>query len=295
MASPSASAASSAAPARRPRVRDRRLRRFLRDWAAIVGLVLIVIITLAAIFAPWVTPYDFKASAGFPFEPPSAKFWLGTDEIGRDIFTRIVFGARISLSVGLVSSLIALVVGVPLGLVSGYFGGRTDTVIMRLMDMMFAFPSIILALAIVAVLGPSLLNAMLAIGFMQIPLFARLVRASVLNIKELDYVKAAQAQGARDRRILFHHVLPNTMSTVTVQLTLTFAAAILVEAALSFLGLGVSPPQPSWGAMLDTGRKLIAIAPLYSVASGAAIFITVLSFNLVGDAIRDAFDPHQMG
>lgn len=283
-----------ATTARRPRVRDRRLRRFLRDWAAIVGLALIVVIVLAAVLAPWLTPYDFRTSAGLPFEPPSAEFWLGTDEIGRDIFTRILYGARISLSVGIVSSLIALLGGVPLGLVSGYFGGRVDTVIMRLMDMMFAFPSIILALAIVAVLGPSLVNAMLAIGFMQIPLFARLVRSSVLNIRELEYIKAAQAHGARNRRILLQHVLPNTMSTVTVQLTLTFAAAILIEAALSFLGLGVSPPQPSWGAMLDTGRKLIAIAPLYSVASGAAIFITVLSFNLLGDALRDAFDPHQM-
>lgn len=283
-----------ATTARRPRARDRRLRRFLRDWAAIVGLALIVVIVLAAVLAPWLTPYDFRTSAGLPFEPPSAEFWLGTDEIGRDIFTRILYGARISLSVGIVSSLIALLGGVPLGLVSGYFGGRVDTVIMRLMDMMFAFPSIILALAIVAVLGPSLVNAMLAIGFMQIPLFARLVRSSVLNIRELEYIKAAQAHGARNRRILLQHVLPNTMSTVTVQLTLTFAAAILIEAALSFLGLGVSPPQPSWGAMLDTGRKLIAIAPLYSVASGAAIFITVLSFNLLGDALRDAFDPHQM-
>lgn len=278
----------------KPRFRDRRVRRFLRDWAAIIGLILVIVITLAAIFAPWLTPYGFKTAAGYPFEPPSAEFWLGTDEIGRDIFTRIIFGARISLSVGVVASLIALFTGVPLGLISGYFGGRIDTLIMRLMDMLFAFPSIILALAIVAVLGPSLLNAMLAIGFMQIPLFARLVRSAVLNVKELDYIKAAQAQGARHRRVLFRHVLPNTMSTVTVQLTLTFAAAILVEAALSFLGLGVAPPQPSWGAMLDTGRKVIGIAPLYSIASGAAIFITVLSFNLVGDAVRDAFDPHQM-
>lgn len=281
-------------PLTRPRIRDRRLRRFLRDWAAIVGLGLIAAITLAAILAPWVTPYDFRTSAGLPFEPPSAQFWLGTDELGRDILTRIIYGGRISLSVGVVSSLIALLGGVPLGLISGYFGGRVDTLIMRLMDMMFAFPSIILALAIVAVLGPSLINAMLAIGFMQIPLFARLVRSSVLNIRELEYVKAAQAHGARSRRILLRHVLPNTLSTVTVQFTLTFAAAILVEAALSFLGLGVAPPQPSWGAMLDTGRKLIAIAPMYSVASGAAIFITVLSFNLLGDAIRDALDPHQM-
>lgn len=286
--------ASKTSTRRLPRIRDRRLRRFLRDWAAIVGLIMITLIMLAAILAPWLTPYDFRASAGFPFEPPSAKFWLGTDELGRDIFTRILYGARISLSVGLVASIIALLGGVPLGLVSGYFGGRIDTIIMRLMDMMFAFPSIILALAIVSVLGPSLFNAMIAIGFMQIPLFARLVRSNVLNIRELDYIQAAQANGARNRRILLLHILPNTMSSVTVQLTLTFAAAILVEAALSFLGLGVSPPQPSWGAMLDTGRKLITLAPLYSVASGGAIFITVLSFNLLGDALRDAFDPHQM-
>ncbi|MEX2376267.1 MAG: ABC transporter permease [Dehalococcoidia bacterium] len=266
----------------------------MRDWAGLVGVVMILVITFSTLLAPIILPYDFKTPAGLPFEPPSNKNWLGTDEIGRDLFTRIVYGARVSLAVGFVSSLIALFGGVPLGLISGYYGGNVDKVIMRIMDMLFAFPAIILALAIVAVLGPSMFNAMLAIGFMQIPLFARLVRSSVLSIKELDYVQAAIAQGANRPRILRLHILPNTLSSVTVQFTLTFAAAILIEAALSFLGLGVAPPQPSWGAMLDTGRQLINISPLYSIASGAAIFVTVLSFNLIGDAIRDALDPHQV-
>lgn len=259
-----------------------------------MGITMLVIITLSTVLAPWILPYDFKSAAGFPFEPPSAKNWLGTDEIGRDIFTRLVYGARISLSVGFVSTTIALIGGIPLGLISGYFGKTADSVIMRIMDMMFAFPAIILALAIIAVLGPNLINAMLAIGFMQIPLFARLVRSNVLGIKNLDFVQAAVAQGASNRRLLAIHILPNCLSSLTVQFTLTFATAILVEAALSFLGLGVSPPQPSWGAMLDTGRKLITVAPLYSVAPGAAIFVTVLSFNLIGDTLRDALDPHQI-
>ncbi len=271
------------------------LRRLLRDWAAVVGLVLIAVITLATVLAPWILPYDFASAVAFPLEPPSSQFWLGTDEVGRDIFTRIVYGARVSLMVGFVSTSIALAGGIPLGLLSGYFGGWLDSLIMRLMDTMFAFPAIILALAIVAVLGPSLVNAMIAIGVMQIPLFARLVRGNALSIKQLDYVQAAVAEGAGTARILFAHILPNCLASVTVQFTLTFASAVLVEAALSFLGLGVAPPTPSWGAMLDTGRKLISLAPLYSVAAGAAIFVTVLSLNLIGDALRDVLDPRQVG
>ena len=270
------------------------IRKLLRDWAALAGILVLVALTAATIFAPWILPYDFKAAVGLPFEPPSGQFWLGTDEVGRDIFTRIIYGARVSLSVGLVSTSIALAGGIPLGLFSGYLGGATDTVIMRLMDMMFAFPAIILALAIIAVLGPSLVNAMIAIGVMQIPLFARLVRSNALSLKSQDFVHAAIAGGAGTPRILFFHVLPNCMAAVTVQFTLTFASAVLVEAALSFLGLGVAPPQPTGGAMLDTGRKLITISPLYSVAAGAAIFVTVLSFNLIGDALRDVLDPRMV-
>lgn len=270
------------------------VRRLLRDWAAVVGLLLIAVITLATVLAPWILPYDFASAVAFPLQPPSPEFWLGTDEVGRDIFTRIVYGARVSLMVGFVSTSIALAGGIPLGLLSGYFGGWLDSLIMRLMDTMFAFPAIILALAIVAVLGPSLVNAMIAIGVMQIPLFARLVRGNALSIKQMDYVQAAVAEGAGTGRILFLHILPNCLASVTVQFTLTFASAVLVEAALSFLGLGVAPPTPSWGAMLDTGRKLISLAPLYSVAAGAAIFVTVLSLNLIGDALRDVLDPRQV-
>lgn len=270
------------------------LRRLLRDWAALLGLILLLLIAGSTTFAPWILPYGFAEAVGLPFEPPSAAFWLGTDEVGRDIFTRIVYGARVSLSVGFISTSIALAGGIPLGLFSGFLGGATDTIIMRLMDMMFAFPAIILALAIIAVLGPSLINAMIAIGVMQIPLFARLVRANTLSLKSQDFVQAATAGGASTNRILFFHVLPNCTAAITVQFTLTFASAVLIEAALSFLGLGVAPPQPSWGAMLDTGRKLMTISPLYSVAAGAAIFVTVLSFNLIGDALRDVLDPRMV-
>jgi peptide/nickel transport system permease protein len=255
------------------------------------GLAVLVALTLSTLLAPWILPYGYAEGVGLPFEPPSGRFWLGTDEVGRDIFTRIVYGARVSLSVGVVSTTIALLGGVPLGLVSGYLGGVVDSVVMRLMDMMFAFPAIILALAIIAVLGPSLFNAMIAIGLMQIPLFARLVRASTLSLKSRDFVHSAIAAGASTPRVLAVHVLPNCMAALTVQFTLTFASAVLVEAALSFLGLGVAPPQPSWGAMLDTGRKLVTVSPLYSVAAGAAIFVTVLGLNLLGDALRDVLDP----
>ena len=269
-------------------------RRLLRDWAALAGAAILLLLGASTLLAPWILPYGYAEVVAFPFEPASAQFWLGTDEIGRDIFTRIIYGARVSLTVGFVSTAIALVGGIPLGLISGYRGGAVDTVVMRLMDMMFAFPAIILALAIIAVLGPSLVNAMIAIGVMQIPLFARLVRGNTLSLKNQDYVQAAVAAGASMGRILTFHILPNTMSAVMVQFTLTFASAVLVEAALSFLGLGVAPPTPSWGAMLDTGRKLITISPLYSVSAGAAIFVTVLGLNLVGDALRDALDPRMV-
>jgi peptide/nickel transport system permease protein len=275
-------------------MKSKAMRRLLRDWAALAGATMLGLLALSTLLAPWILPYHFSEVVSFPFEAPSSTYWLGTDEIGRDIFTRIIYGARVSLSVGLVSTSIALVGGIPLGLISGYLGGTVDTVVMRLMDMMFAFPAIILALAIIAVLGPSLVNAMIAIGVMQIPLFARLVRSMTLSLKSQDFVQGAIASGAGTVRILAFHILPNSLSAVTVQFTLTFASAVLVEAALSFLGLGVAPPQPSWGAMLDTGRKLITISPLYSVASGAAIFVTVLGLNLIGDALRDALDPRMI-
>ncbi|MBA2667320.1 MAG: ABC transporter permease [Trueperaceae bacterium] len=278
----------------RRRRMNKTLRRLLRDWAALVGAGILLLLGVSTVMAPWILPYGFAEVVAFPFEPASAQFWFGTDEIGRDIFTRIIYGARVSLTVGFVSTSIALVGGIPLGLISGYRGGLIDTVLMRLMDMMFAFPAIILALAIIAVLGPNLLNAMIAIGVMQIPLFARLVRGNTLSLKNQDYVQAAIAAGAGMARILTFHILPNTMSAIMVQFTLTFASAVLVEAALSFLGLGVAPPTPSWGAMLDTGRKLITVSPLYSVSAGAAIFVTVLGLNLVGDALRDALDPRMV-
>lgn len=271
----------------------RRLRRFLRDHATVLGLTLFGSLLVLTGLAPVIAPYPYDRLAGPPLSPPGGAFLLGTDEIGRDLLSRILYAGRISLGVGVGATSVAVAVGLSLGLVSGYFGGRVDSVIMRAMDGLLAFPALLLALAAVSVLGPSIRNIILAIGLVSVPIFARLVRASVLVFKQRDFVEASRAMGASDTRILAVTILPNCLPPLTVQFTLTFATAVLTEAGLSFLGLGVRPPAPSWGMMLNTGRNVMALAPLYPVAAGAAVFITVLSLNLIGDGLRDALDPHQ--
>jgi peptide/nickel transport system permease protein len=263
-----------------------------RDRAAVLGFGIFFVIAGAAILAPLIAPHDpNELRMQDRFLGPSRTYPLGTDELGRDLLSRLMYGARVSMSVGVISVGLAASVGTVLGLVGAYYGGRLDTVVMRLMDGLLAFPAIILALAIMTALGPSLTNAMIAIGIVYIPTFARIVRSSVLGLKEREFVEAARACGATGGRIIFLTVLPNCFSPLLVQLTVGFANAILTEAALSFLGIGVRPPTPSWGAMLDMGRRYLTQTAWYSTTAGAAVFLAVLSLNLVGDGLRDALDP----
>lgn len=273
-----------------------RLAALARDRAALTGAVLFAVVLAAAVFAPRMAPYDplaIKVSENLQL--PSARHLLGTDEIGRDVLSRIIYGARASLGVGVIAVAIAATVGTALGLFAGYYGGFPGTLIMRAVDGLLAFPAIILAMALIATLGPSLVNASIAIGIVFVPAFARLAQASALSLKEREYVEAARACGATDRYVLARVLLPNHLSPLLVQISVSFANAILTEAALSFLGLGVLPPTPSWGAMLDTGRKYLDQTPWYSVASGGAILVAVLGLNLLGDGLRDLFDPRLRG
>jgi peptide/nickel transport system permease protein len=268
------------------------LRALSRDPTAIFGGVVFLIIAFAAVGATQVAPYDpLQVHVRDRLQLPSTAYLLGTDELGRDLLSRIIYGARVSLAVGIVAVLIAALGGVSLGLLGGFFGGGVDAVIMRCMDAVLAFPAVILALAIISALGPSPVNAMIAIGIVTIPSFARITRGSLLSLKAQDFVEASRASGATDARLMFRVLLPNMLSPILVQCSIAFATAILTEAALSFLGLGVQPPTPSWGSMLDFGRKYLTQTPWYSVSAGAAIFVAVLSLNLLGDGLRDALDP----
>lgn len=268
------------------------LARFRRHRLAMVGLVLIALFVTAGVFAPWVAPYDYEATDwDNVLAPPSSQYWLGTDELGRDMLSRIIHGARISMVIGLISVSIGMSVGIPLGLLAGYYGGWPDLLLERLVDIMLAFPSVLLALVLVAILGVGLTNVMIAVGIVSIPIYARLVRGSVLGIKEEDYVVAARAAGSRDLRVMVRHVLPGCMAPILVQSTLQVASAILSAAALGFLGLGASPDTPEWGIMLSKGRTWIVSSPHVTTFPGLAIMLTVLGFNLVGDALRDALDP----
>jgi ABC-type dipeptide/oligopeptide/nickel transport system permease subunit len=274
----------------------RALRKMLRDPVTCAALALLTLLIIAAVAAPLLAPDDPNEIDAFnTLHGPSAGHWLGVDENGRDVLSRLIYGTRVSLSVGLIAVGVALVVGVPLGLVSGYFGSWTDTVIMRLMDAILAFPSLILALAFVVLLGQGILQLMIAIGITSIPIYARLVRAQVLSLKTLDYVGAARSMGASTSRILFRHILPNTTAPIIVQGSLGIAFAILAEAGLSFLGLGVKPPAPAWGGMLQRAIPQIYRAPYLSIFPGLAIFLTVLALNNVGDALRDTLDPRLRG
>ena len=266
--------------------------RLVRRRGAMVGLVVILAITVLAILAPLVSPYDPAAQSWSTVrKPPSAAFWLGTDEVGRDLLSRIIYGARASLLAGVISVGIAIAVGVPLGLLAGYAGGLIDGVISRITDAMLACPFLILAIALAAFLGPSLGNAMIAIGVTATPIFIRLTRGQVLTVKAEDFVEGARAIGLPDFWIMARYILPNVLPPILVQGTLTIATAIIAEASLSFLGLGQQPPAPSWGSMLNTAQRFLANAPWMAVWPGLAIFITVLSFNLLGDGFRDALDP----
>ncbi|NLS72368.1 ABC transporter permease [Bradyrhizobium brasilense] len=267
-------------------------RRLIRRKGAVLGLSVIALFILLAVFAPLIVPYDPVATSwSLVRKAPSAQHWLGTDELGRDVFARVVFGARASLLAGVISVGIALAVGVPLGLVAGYRGGFIDALISRITDAMLACPFLILAIALAAFLGPSLSNAMIAIGVSATPIFIRLTRGQVMSVKVEDYVEAARAMGNPRWRIALVHILPNILPALLVQATLSIAAAIIAEAALSFLGLGQQPPAPSWGSMLNAAQRFLTSAPWMAVWPGLAIFLVVLSFNLVGDGLRDALDP----
>ena len=269
-----------------------------RNKTAIIGLVIITGFILVAILAPWLSPHDpVETSLYDQLKPPvwhetgTWKNILGTDELGRDTLSRIIYGARVSLTVAIVSVGIAFTLGTLLGCLSGYYKGMTDSLIMRVMDMILAFPYLLLAIVVVAYLGPSLQNAMMAIGITYVPRFARIVRGSVLEECEKDYVMAARAVGARDLRIIFIGILPNCLGPLIVQTTLSMASAILDAAALSFLGLGAQPPTPEWGGMIARSRALILRASWVMTFPGIAILLAVLGFNLLGDGLRDALDP----
>ena len=275
-----------ATPARRA------LRRLMRRRGAMLGLAIVVMFVLLALFAPWIAPYDPVATSWSAVrKPPSLQYLFGTDEIGRDVLSRVVWGARASLLAGLVSVCISMALGVPIGLLAAYVGGWTDSLISRFTDAMLAVPFLILAIALAAFLGPSLSNAMIAIGVSATPIFIRLTRAQVLAMKVEDFVEAARAVGNPHWRIALRHILPNVLPPLIVQASLAIAAAIIAEASLSFLGLGQQPPAPSWGSMLNTAKNYVDNAPWMAIWPGLSIFLLVLSFNLLGDGLRDALDP----
>src|SRR5215831_4186609 len=273
---------------------QRMLRRLARRRGAMVGLAVVALFVAMALLAPWLAPYDpLQTSWSAVRKAPSAAHWFGTDEIGRDVLSRVIWGTRASLLAGVVSVSISLMLGVPIGLAAGFVGGMVDGLISRLTDAFLACPFLILAIALAAFLGPSLTNAMIAIGVSATPIFVRLTRAQVINVKVEDYVEAARALGNPPWRIAIRHVMPNVTAPLIVQATLAIAAAVIAEASLSFLGLGQQPPEPSWGSMLNTAKNYVDQAPWMAVWPGLAIFLLVLAFNLLGDGLRDALDPRQ--
>jgi peptide/nickel transport system permease protein len=267
-------------------------RRFIHSRTGLAGALVLILVTGCAIFAGQVSPYSpIKQDFRVERQPPGLDHLLGTDEFGRDVLSRIIWGAQSSLQAGATAATIALIVGLVLGMLAAFYGGRTDSLIMRCMDVVLAFPYILLAIAIVAILGPGLRNAMIAIGIVYVPHYARVVRGAVLSVRARDYVEAARALGAPDGRVMWQHVLPNTLAPIIVQTTLNVGSAIIDTAGLSFLGLGTQPPTPDWGNMLSAGRSYVIDSPWIATFPGLAILVTVLAFNLMGDALRDAFDP----
>jgi peptide/nickel transport system permease protein len=273
---------------------QRALRQLAQRRIALAGLAIVLFFIAVAVLAPLISPYDPIATSWSAVrKPPSWLHPFGTDEIGRDLLARVIWGTRASLLAGLVSVSLALAAGIPIGLIAGYLGGVVDGTVMRMIDAMLAIPFLILAIALAAFLGPSLMNAMIAIGVSQTPIFARLTRGQVLTVKHEDYIEAARAVGNPHYRIVLRHILPNIVPPLLVQATLAAAAAIIAEASLSFLGLGQQPPDPSWGSMLNTAKNFISQAPWMALWPGLAIFLLVLSLNLFGDGLRDALDPRR--
>ena len=267
-------------------------RRFVRSTTGLAGAIVLLVLVLAATFASVVSPYDpVKQDFRIERDPPSLAHPMGVDDLGRDILSRVISGARVSLLAGTVAATLALVIGSALGMLAAFYGGRADTLIMRSMDVLLAFPYLLLAIAVIAILGPSLVSAMIAIGIVHVPGYARIVRGSVLVVRAREYVEAASALGASDLRVMGQHVLPNVLAPLIVQVTLNVGAAIIDTAGLSFLGLGTQPPTPDWGNMLAAGRSEMLNAPWITTFPGLAILVTVLACNLMGDALRDALDP----
>ena len=267
-------------------------RRLRRNRAAVAGAGIVIVFVALAVLAPVLVPFDpIQGNLDDRLQPSSATHWLGTDELGRDLLSRILFGARVSLQIQIVAVVLALIIGVVLGSVGGYLGGSVDHVIMRAMDVLLAFPGIFLALGIIAALGPGLLNLLLAAGVSSVPQFARIVRASVLSLKEREFVEAALALGSGSGRVMFRHLLPNCLAPIIVQSTLRMATVLLTASGLSFLGLGVQPPTPEWGAMLSNARSYLIVAPHVATIPGLAIMVVVVGFNLFGDGLRDTLDP----
>lgn len=299
MAEPASNAApTTAVTARRRRglMANDTLKRLLRSPSAVAGAVIVLLLILAGIFAPLLTPFDpVRQDLRSVLQPPSATHLLGTDNLGRDVLARILYGARLTLFIGAFAVGVGLLFGVPLGIISGYYRGIADQVIQRLMDLMLSFTSFLLALTLVALLGVGLTNVIVAVGIATIPRFARLVRSTVLSLREVTYIEASQALGAPDRRVLLKHILPNSLAPVIVQATLSMGSTILTAAGLGFLGLGVQPPTPEWGAMLGEGRNYIFSQPSVTTFPGLAIFLAVVGFNLLGDGLRDALDPQLRG
>jgi peptide/nickel transport system permease protein len=268
------------------------VRRFSRNPAAMFGAAIVVIFVAVALLAPWIAPYEPTRTNWLAVRrPPSDQFWFGTDDLGRDVLSRLIHGARASLLAGVISVSIAFAIGVPVGMFSGYLGRWVDATIMRVIDALLAVPFLIFAIALAAFLGPSLTNAMIAIGISTSPIFARLARGQTLVVKVEEYVEAARSIGAPHWIVLARHIFPNVLPPLLVQATLSIATAIIAEAALSFLGLGQQAPAPSWGSMLNTARSFLVQAPWMAIYPGIAIFLTVLGFNLLGDGLHDALDP----
>ncbi|HKG27393.1 MAG TPA: ABC transporter permease [Thermomicrobiales bacterium] len=268
-------------------------RRFRRYRPGLAGGVIVVVLILLAVFAPLIAPYSPTEKVGHRAAPPSSEFWLGNDEIGRDVLSRLIYGTRVALIVGVGAMSIALVIGVTIGATAGYFGGKVDQVLSRVVDTLMAFPLLVLLITLAALFSPNLRNVVIVIGVTVWASYSRVVRADVLSLRERDFVIAARAIGVGNARIIARHMLPNVLGPIIVLASLDVGSIIILESALSFLGLGVQPPTPSWGGMLAAGRSLMRNAPHIAVAPGIAITITVLAFNLLGDGLRDALDPRQ--